>query len=109
LLEDRDLASVAVLGGPASGNESLVGRTLLAEFLFHSLSENEQKSPLGKAADEAENDALPSVADAPGFSLRDVEVQLAYAYRLLLCCDQPGNGPYGAAATQMVPPLPTWC
>ena len=102
MLEDRDLASVDILGGPPSGHESFAGRTLLAEFLFHSLPEKEQKSPLGKAADEAENDALFNVADEPGFSLRDVEVRLAYAYRLLLWGGQARNGPYPEAATRMV-------
>jgi hypothetical protein len=49
-----------------------------------------------------ENETLPGVADTPGFSLRDVEVRLAYVHRLLLWGSEPENGPYGAAATRMV-------
>jgi hypothetical protein len=102
MLEEHQLAGVDILGGPLSGHEDFAGRTLLAEFLFHGLPEKEQKSPLGEAADTAENDAPLGVADDPGFSLRDVEVRLAYAYRLLLWGGQARNGPYPEAATRMV-------
>jgi hypothetical protein len=102
MLEDRDLARVDILGAATSGFERFAGRTLLAEFLFHALPEKEQGSPLGEAADAAENGGLPEVADDPGFSLRDVEVRLAYAYRLLLWAGQGHGGPYPEAATRMV-------
>jgi hypothetical protein len=59
MVDDRVLASVDIMGASSSGFECFAGRTLLAEFLFHSLPESDQKSPLDKAADEAENDALP--------------------------------------------------
>jgi hypothetical protein len=101
-LENQDLASVDILGEPGTSFERFAGRTLLAEFLFHSLPEKGQKSPLGRAAGEMENETLPGVADTPGFSLRDVEVRLAYVHRLLLWGSEPENGPYGAAATRMV-------
>jgi hypothetical protein len=102
VLEDHQLASVDILGEADSSFERFAGRTLLAEFLFHSLPEGEQKSPLGEAADAAENETLPEMADSPGFSLRDVEVRLAYAYRLLLWAGQGHGGPYPEAATRMV-------
>jgi hypothetical protein len=98
VLEDHDLARVDILGEPKSDFGEFAARALLAEFLSHGLPETEQKSPLAKAADESETEVLPSIADTPDFSLRDVETRLAYAYRLLFWCDQPGNGPYGAAA-----------
>jgi hypothetical protein len=102
MLEDRDLASVDILDGPGTCFERFAGRTLLTEFLFHSLPEKEQHSPLGKAATEAENETLSAVANTPGFTLHDVVVKLAYAHRLLLWGGEPENGPYGAAVTHMV-------
>jgi hypothetical protein len=102
MLEDRDLASVDILGESNADFEKFAGRTVLSEFLFHALPEKEQKSPLGKAATETEDETLLTVADTPGFSLRDVEVKLAYVHRLLLWGSEPENGPYGPAATRMV-------
>jgi hypothetical protein len=102
MLEDHHLASVDILGETNGGFEKFAGRTLLSEFLFHALPEKEQKSPLGKAATAAEDETLPTVSDTPGFTLRDVEVKLAYVHRLLLWGSEPENGPYGAAATRMV-------
>ena len=102
MVENRDLASVDILGETNAGFEKFAGRTLLSEFLFHALPEKEQRSPLGKAATEMENETLATLADTPGFTLRDVEIRLAYVHRLLLWGSEPENGPYGAAITRMV-------
>jgi hypothetical protein len=102
MLEDRDLASVDILGGPGTCFERFAGRTLLAEFVFHGLPEKEQHSPLGKAATDTENETLSAVANTPGFTLYDVVVKLAYAHRLTLWGGEPENGPYGAAVADMV-------
>ena len=110
MLEDRDLATVDILGEPDTGFEHFAGRTLLAEFLYRALPEKEQKSPLGKAADEAENETLAAVADSPGFSLRDVELRRPTPIGCCSGATSPTTDPMGRPQPAWSPQrYPTWC